>query len=192
MTHLTPAELVDAVEHTTGAVPHSHLAACETCRNEVARLRDVLFASREIEVPEPSPLFWDHLSSRVRTAIADMPAGRIPSRAAWLQWKVLAPLGALALLVLVLATVMTRGPLTSPLEPTPQSANYPNPASAASGDRDWEVVSEIVGSVDLDQAHEAGIVVGPGDVDRAALELSAAEQQELMRLLKTEMEKAGG
>src|SRR5689334_13377184 len=28
---------------------------------------------REVDVPEPSPLFWDHLSQRVRTAVASEP-----------------------------------------------------------------------------------------------------------------------
>ena len=41
----------------------------------------------EVEVPEPSPLFWDHLSARVRDAVAAEPARRWWSGVrSWPRW----------------------------------------------------------------------------------------------------------
>ena len=34
-------------------------------------LRGAIEAAAEVSVPEPSPLFWNHLSERVRTAVAE-------------------------------------------------------------------------------------------------------------------------
>ena len=66
MTHLTSDELIDAMEGR-GEVPH--LATCEHCRRELAELSSVLAEAKQLSVPEPSPLFWQHFSERVRTAI---------------------------------------------------------------------------------------------------------------------------
>src|SRR5258706_4751839 len=34
---------------------------------------EIIAALREVEVPEPSPMFWDHLSQRVHDAVAAEP-----------------------------------------------------------------------------------------------------------------------
>jgi hypothetical protein len=68
--HLNAHELVDLAE---GARPESsapHLAACERCRAELADLRAMRSAVADVEVPAPSPLFWDHFSQRVHDAVA--------------------------------------------------------------------------------------------------------------------------
>ncbi len=69
MTHLTADELVDAVEGTLDAGRRAHLSACEACETEVRKLSAILREAREIDVPEPSPLFWRHFSARVHAAI---------------------------------------------------------------------------------------------------------------------------
>ena len=96
MTHLTPDELIDALE---GVGHQAHLAECERCRRELAELSAVLSDAKQASVPEPSPLFWPHFSERVRTAIHRdaPPAGAWPS---WLRWQVLLPLGAAAMIIL--------------------------------------------------------------------------------------------
>ena len=68
MSHLTPEELLDLAEAPPPDVASGHLASCDRCRRELADLREALAAAAEIEVPEPSPLFWGHLSARVRGA----------------------------------------------------------------------------------------------------------------------------
>ena len=70
MTHLTPDELIDAVGgHARGAIARRTSTTCEHCQRELAELSSVLAEAKQVSVPEPSPLFWQHFSERVRTAI---------------------------------------------------------------------------------------------------------------------------
>lgn len=192
MNHLTRDELVDAVEGALAPERRSHLSECAACAEEAESLGAMLRAVHNVPMVEPSPLFWNHFSARVHAAIAAEeapPASRLPE---WLRWPVLAPLAALALLLLAIGSTL------------PRLANESSPAAVtargAAGDRDlatlgeneWALVSDIVGPVDVDIAQEAGIIVKPGDVERAALDLSASEQRELLRLLKEEMDRSGG
>lgn len=185
-THLTSDELVDAVEGTLADHRTTHLAGCEVCTREVASLAAVLREASDLGIPEPSPLFWERLSDRVRTAIAAEPApgGGVAS---WLKWPVLAPIGALALVVLAL--VMT---LPAPtMDPVQQAARLEETASDVTLSEDgWSLVTEIVGELDWETASAAGLTVAPGDAERAVLELSLQEQQELHRLLTAELERA--
>lgn len=193
MTHLTPDEMIDAVEGTLDLALQSHLARCATCSEQVSQLGVLLREAKSADVPEPSPLFWDHFSTRVRAAIEREPLPERTWRPEWLRWPVLVPLGALAVLVLALVTSMPR-------EPQPNAAAASVVASAeapviddlaTAGEQEWAVVSEIVGPVEIDHAHEMGIAVTPGDADRIAQQLDADEQRELIRLIKEEMNKSG-
>lgn len=189
MTHLSHDELVDAVEGMLGPDGRLHLQQCADCRSQAATLGAVLREARDVAVPEPSPLFWTHLSTRVRDAIAVDEAAPERRSPPWLRWPVLAPIAALASLILVLASALPR----TALEPATGAVVTSEPATdlARVGEPGWAIVSEIVGSVDLEVAQDAGIV-RLGDAERAALQLSAAEQEELVRLMQEEMGKAGG
>ena len=75
--HLTSEELVDIAEGDAPESAAPHLLACERCRAQVDDLRALMPRRREVDVPEPSPLFWDHLSPRVSTpSAAEARAGR--------------------------------------------------------------------------------------------------------------------
>lgn len=190
MNHLTPDELIDAVEGTLGRERQSHLEECATCGADAARLRTILRDASAVPVPEPSPLFWDHFSARVHDAIAAEASLRARWTPEWLRWPVLAPLAALALLIMAVASAIPR----EPLQPAQIAAVTPTDAAtelADPGDEPWAVVSEIVGPVAIEDAQDAGLV-RLGDAERAALQLNDAEQRELVRLLQEEMEKAGG
>lgn len=180
MTHLTSDELIDAVEGTLDAARQQHLDTCDACRQQVADLASVLGEALAVAVPEPSPLFWAHLSQRVRTAVDAEPqaAGGWPQ---WLRWPVLAPIAALALLVMALAVAVPRQPATF----VPVAVNTA-PADSLR-DEGFAVVADLVGDMDWDTAMSAGLGVNPGAADRAVLELTATEQQELTRLLKAEL-----
>jgi hypothetical protein len=190
MNHLTPDELVDAVDGTLGAGRQAHLDGCATCRAEATRLRIVLGDAQDVPVPEPSPLFWTHLSTRIREAIAAEQAPHTHWVPAWLRAPVLAPIGALALIVLALAVTIPRYPIQSTDDAVVSSLD-PTSDLLGLGEQEWAAVSELIGAVRLEDAQEAGIV-SLGDAERAALQLSVAEQRELLRLLQQEMEKAGG
>ncbi|MBA3269536.1 MAG: hypothetical protein H0T71_03425 [Acidobacteria bacterium] len=201
MNHLTPDELVDAVEATLAAARHTHLQQCPHCSREVVQLAAILRESRHVDVPEPSPLFWDHFSDRVRQAIAAEPAPRF---AHWFEWPVLAPMAGLALLIFALVSAVPQG--GAGLERLQMAVNGPGRSdtdTSAAGTSDkmaasefadatWDVVSELVGDLDVETAERAGIAIGPGSAESVMLQLTSSEQQELVRLLRAEFQRAGG
>ena len=81
MSHLSRDERLLALEGGLEAPRQAHLASCRSCRTDVDALGRVLARVRAVDVPEPSPLFWDHLAARVGDAIAREPApGRSEER----------------------------------------------------------------------------------------------------------------
>ena len=64
--------------------------------------------------------------------------------------------------------------------------------SALDADAHWEMVSALIGDLDLNAAQQAGLATLPGTADQAGLQLTSAEQQELLRLLREELQRAGG
>jgi len=188
MNHLTPDELIDAVEETLTAARRAHLTECPRCGVEVAQLAAVLQESRVVEgVPEPSPLFWDQLSNRVRTAVA-AESNAAPRFAHWFQWPVLVPFVGLALLVFALGSALSPEAFTVPPVQVAVNGAEAIDAMTVSGlDENWAVVSELVGDLDIDTAREAGIAVEPGSAEGMAMHLSSVEQQELVRLLQAEL-----
>src|SRR5437016_9699787 len=88
MNHLTPEQFVDLAEATQPESSVPHLATCEACRRELVDLRAMMSEAESAggagsnAVPEPSPFFWNQLSSRVRDAVADDAA----RPASWHEW----------------------------------------------------------------------------------------------------------
>src|SRR6185436_3564787 len=82
--HLKDEELVDIAEGTRPESSAPHLGGCDSCRTQLHELRAMMSAAQEVDVPEPSPLFWDHLSSRVHEAVA---ADGEPRRAWLTTWS---------------------------------------------------------------------------------------------------------
>lgn len=182
MTHLTTDELVDALDGVLESTRQHHLDACAPCRQQVTALGAVLAETRGVEVPEPSPLYWQHLSERVRVAIDAEPAVA-GGWSNWLRWPVLAPVAALAMLVAALAVSVPREPL-EPRDVPALAAAEPAAPDEAPPDERFAIVADLVGELDWDTAMSAGLAVKPGAADLAVLELTASEQQELTRLLK--------
>ncbi len=93
MSHLTRDELLRFAEDGLEPRTLEHLEVCAACRDEAEGLSAVIADVRGVAVPEPAPAFWDHLSSRVRHAIATEPVPRparwwdasFGQRAAWLS-----------------------------------------------------------------------------------------------------------
>jgi hypothetical protein len=189
MTHLTPDELIDAVDAALPPVRRAHLDTCEHCHREAARLHALLADVRHVDVPEPSPLFWDQFSARVHSAIARESTPGPPRR--WFHWPVLAPVAGLAVVVLALVSSLPDGSTETTHEPVALVAS--NTAADDDGDVElqWQVLADLVGEFDIETAHEAGIPTAPGTADTAILRLTLGEQQELMRLLREEL-RAGG
>jgi hypothetical protein len=191
MTHLDPEELIDAVDGVLPSARRQHLDICETCRHEAASLRALMVDVRAVDVPEPSPYFWNRLSTQVRHRITEAPPAPV---ARWFQWPVVAPLAAMALLVIALVGAVA----DFSAAPDPRQANMPlsgDPARAdemvADAEVQWALLAELVGDLDFDAANEAGIVAPLGSADAAILQLSTVEQEELARLLRQELRVGG-
>ncbi len=211
-THLTDSELVDLAEDTLDPRRAAHVETCEGCRAQGTALRVLLRDTAGVAVPEPSPLFWDHLSARVRESVA---AESSPRRSAW-EWPGLVrgfvPLAAAAaVIVVVMAGVLLlrgvrssesalssradRGAGGATSQPgAPAGGAVAKLSAPAVPDPDnsevWDVLTTAASGVGLDEAHAAGMHVQPAAIDHAVLDLSAAELTELGRLLQTEMKRA--
>ena len=172
--HLTPEESIAALERSLDAARAAHLDACDWCRRELAELDAVLTGVRAADHPaEPSPLFWDHLSARVRAAVEhEAPAGPGWGRV----WQPLLGVAAAAVLV---AWVVGRG-----AAPTPAPAGVVADAGAGAEAR-WEAVMELAAELSVDDVHGAV----PSRFGGTVLfdELSADEQAALADLLASEM-----
>ncbi len=180
MTHLTSDQLIDAMESRLAPERQAHLAACATCQHRLTELSEVLSEARQLTVPEPSPLFWQHFSERVRGAIDAVPESSWPS---WLRWQVLAPVAAVAFLVLGLAMNIRQVPEVDDFIADDSVVDAPFGADS------WTTLTSLVGAIDLETATAAG-VIEPGVAEQAMLELTSDEQQELTRLLRAELMRA--
>ena len=200
MTHLTPEELVDLMDGTLSLSRRAHVDACDACRTAAADIGTVLERVAAEAVPEPSPLFWDHLSTRVRDAI-DTPAPR-----AWRDWlarPATAWATGLASIALAVGLAYSLEPRFRPEAPAPVAARLasaPVPASTPptldtgddiEQDEAWGLVRTVADEVPWDATQAAGIAPRPGSAERMALEMSAREQSELARLLETELKRPG-
>src|SRR5438552_5435196 len=107
--HLNEHELVDLADGSRTEASAPHLATCSDCRRQLADLRATLASVAAVDVPEPSPLFWDHFSRRVHEAVDAQ--GR-PGRS-WLPWLFPAA-AAMAMLLLFVVVPGIRQSLRQP------------------------------------------------------------------------------
>ena len=177
-THLAPRHFVEAIDGTLAPAEQAHLRECEACRVELERLGAIL---RDVDaakaMPEPSPLFWDHLSLRIRQATAE---AAVPSRLSW--WSGWRP----ALLAGALAGVVALAVLVRPTAgPTPEVVVADGDLPALDEDA-WSLVVSFTDDLSWDEVQRAA-APRAGSADAMIDELSGAERAELVRLLKKEM-----
>jgi hypothetical protein len=188
MRHLTADELVDAAEGTLAADRQRHVDQCEACRREVSVLATLLREAGSVPVPEPSPLFWEHLSARVRQAVqAEDPP---QARGWWTRWRwpALVPFGALAAVVVLMVASVPGGrdEVESPAPPI-AAAPAESPGVSSSPDLEWRALAELVGPLDWETAGAAGLTLRPGDAEVGVLDLTEDERRELSRLIEGEL-----
>jgi hypothetical protein len=188
VTHLTPDELVDAAEGTLDGRRLHHIAICKSCRRELDALAGVMHDAAPLPVPEPSPLFWDHFSARVRAAIEAEGVSR--DRASWhhwLGWRTLLPAAAAAAVVLAFAASVPRIVAGPPKNVGAAEGRDPiGQVPEVFSEGEWGALADIVGSLDWETAAEAGLTLAPGDADAAMLDLDDDERRELSHLVTTE------
>lgn len=193
MTHLSPDTLVDLLDGTRAETAVLHLASCAACRQQLADLRVSWQAAADVEVPEPSPLFWDHLSARVRAAVA----AEVPPRAPWWRidwsWTSVGLAGAVVAALVLVAFLQVSRPFTSAVG-TPETAGVGTVAAIATAesltplpdDESMLFVADLASHLDWDGVAELGLTT-EGLSDRGASEMTADERIELQRLLRAEL-----
>lgn len=194
---------MDWLDGTLPAARAAHLERCPDCRARWEELRATFELASSVEVPEPSPLFWDRLSARVREAI-DTEGERAHLIGAIAWWR----RPAVALAAAVVAFLAAGGALW-------RKAVTPEPPGGASGARavsavagaartggaevgaeadeseiDWAVVLAVAGESD-EEINDLDVLVDETILEEAVLELlSPAEQQALAHLIEAELKNA--
>jgi hypothetical protein len=201
MRHLTSEQLVDLAEGVRTEPSMPHLQSCEACRMKLAELRTTLSAAGEVDVPEPSPLFWAHFSARVHDAVEAERANRTFAFGRWPSWRTVSwwmgpwrigPLWVGSLAAIMLAVVITtRDPVSeTPVPPgtlafvAESQAEMPVFADDAS----LSLVADLVTDLDWDAAVEAGLTPQFGVADDVVRQLNEDERRELNQLLRVELE----
>jgi hypothetical protein len=198
MNHVKPEQFVDLAEGTLPETAVPHLAACQACRRELAGLRAMMAEASHVEAPEPSPLFWDHFSARVREAVAEEGARPRTWRERVLQPVVLVPSVTGALAVLLAVILLPRAPMETPatIASTPLivAANTPLPSSTPSlppygsaDDPQLGIVAAVANTAAWDEMMDEVAMANSISGDAVVSALTVDERRELQRLLTEEM-----
>jgi hypothetical protein len=192
MRHLSSNQILDSAEGR-GEQP-AHLDNCPACRSRVEELRQVLALAATDGVPEPSPLFWNHFSERVREAVAVEPAPQ-PARSRFNIATAASLAAAFAIIIIGVAVTMRTAEPVIPVATV--TAGLTDVADVGgnlplSGDADptWAVMGELASQLDWEDATEAGLTTGPDAAERAIAQMSEEEQREVVELLQSELQKA--
>lgn len=192
MTHLTEAEIVDLLDGQLAPERLRHAERCTTCGAQADALVSIVLTARGGDVPEPSPLFWEHLSARITTAVSAEPA---PSR--WRRilgldtWRV-----GFATMALVLVAGLTWQMLLKVEDPSLPGSVTPPSATEAAADADidgfvdaWDAIEAAAADLDWEDAQSIGIASRPGSAEIVS-DLTAEERTELVRLIEEEMKRS--
>jgi hypothetical protein len=183
--HLRSQEIVDALDGALSAERLEHLDTCESCKAELSSLASLMSDVRGTgDVPDPSPLFWEHLSNRVREATVAEP---VPQLAPWWRtsWQ---PLLAVAACAIVATVVFWRtSPHPSHAVPAQTAVEWIDDGLAIPDD-DPAVAFMAEAASDLTWEEARGVNLTPRRVavDTAIERMTAAQRAELVRLIREE------
>ena len=213
--HLTPEELIDSRERQLAPARQSHAHDCVVCRAKLAELDETLRDVATVDIPEPSPLFWDHLAARIRDRVAHEPppaparenplsrlGGWLPGWShGWSPARSTAPRWAFAAALLALCASLgwfgwseLRHDRTAPAAVPRTASSAPAPdvtaTSAASTDDldgDWALMLHIAEEVSWDETEASSLDVRPAAVDHALVELTPEERGRLLQLVQADL-----
>jgi len=191
MAHLSPDAFIDLLDGAVDEASVPHLAQCTDCRTQLEAARSAWMAAHDVEVPEPSPLFWDHLSRRVNTAVAAEPVPSSRWRTGW-NWRVAlistaaaaALVGAVALRVPPQRTTTALPAASRPSASTIETG--PTGLEPLPDDPSLTFVADLASNVEWDSADAFGVPT-VSDADRVVAEMNDDERAELRRLLNEEL-----
>lgn len=140
-------------------------------------IRDVKAAG---DVPEPSPLFWNHLSARVRDAVAVEP---IP-RSWWtMYWRpVVATVGSLGFVAFL---ILSTGAPAAPAAPA--APGSPDLIADVEVTEMWRLIEAASPKMEMQQVQDAGLMPTSYAADQAIASLTQSQREALVRLLRKEM-----
>jgi len=179
MNHLSRDERLLLLDGMLDAGRQAHVAACAACRTDVEALGRVLARVRAVDVPEPSPLFWDHLAARVGEAIAREPApvldrGWWSPRLAWVAAAVVIAAGGAGYLARARPqppdTVAASAIVDATVDPGDEAASA-SAAESAVPDDGWALIAAVADQAVGDEAFEP-------QVGQAELSISALSPEE--------------
>jgi hypothetical protein len=204
--HLSDTDLVDLRDGCADPERRAHAEGCQACGARLEAFRQAWALVEADEAPEPSPLFWDHLSARVGQAVRT--EAEVERR--WPVWRVAFALVPVLVVVVAVGAVWYLGPAAGPAEfqatstadaagrgVGPAVTTVPEgddagdradrSAAMAADDESWEVVAMLSESLGVDFNDVEGFEPTLGAADSALSELTAEEQQALARLLTEAM-----
>ena len=197
MSHFSAEEFVDLLDDVLPPARRAHLAACASCRAEADALSGVVARAAEgRDVPEPSPLFWGHLSARISAGMT-APAAKTWKDLVWWPGSAWAAGVASVVLVLLVSQASFHAPSSGVLSRAPfgvsshSAALVADPPDDLDDDQDWALVRSVADDSVADAAHDAGITTRPDAAERMTLELSSREKSELVQLLEGELKRTG-
>lgn len=175
--HLSEDERVAAADGSLDAARQRHVDACVECRRAVDQVRSFLQQLTDVEVPEPSPLFWDLFARRISAATTSH-SGPGPA-AAWRAWLALTATAAA-----VFATVwLVRHPASVRVSPAGQVATVETTQAPDANEVDLETVMAMT----VGWSDEDWFVMT--DHDAVSFEdLSSDERATFVRLLSQQMD----
>ncbi len=176
--HLTDESLIDLLEERAGSETRRHASECRLCE---ARLQDAqrgLELAQRAEVPEPSPLYWEHFRRQVGRRLETAEPRRWPG----FVWGPLLATAAAAVAVAlwVPGTTNERGRAPAPLLPA-WSALPPSES-----DEGLPVLAAVA-----PHAGELGVVADCRDLGSCLAELSDEESRALAEALRGQLAKGG-
>src|SRR6266566_9777923 len=179
----TPDDLADLAEGMRAESSAPNPPSCESCRQQLAEIRAVLANATDVDVPEPSPLFWEQLSQRVRRAV-EAEAGRTSGRQ---RWQVAAFVAASAVAAVAIALLLNANMPTRPLPAANVETSRSEPLGAAD-DPSLVLVADLAATLDWADIVALPLATHDGGTDEAVAELSRDELQQLRTLLEEELQ----
>jgi hypothetical protein len=84
-----------------------------------------------------------------------------------------------------------RAPAVAAVTPPATPMNPSDATVSSASDPVWALLGAAASEIELGDAHDAGLVVGPASVDTAVANLTAGERSELERLIRAELKRSG-
>jgi hypothetical protein len=180
--HLSPREFTDCMDGTLRVGRQAHIDACPTCRAKLADLQNLVHQAQQAnDLPEPSPLFWEHFSRRVQAATEHEPIA--PPRSFWTPgWRPL--VGVLTAVAAVAITVALRLPHQAPPAATLDASVAP--ASVVDNEATLSFVAGVAATLPFEDVRQAAQPT-PDATDALVEQLSAEQRAELARLVQERM-----